>query len=263
MSILDHIFAHKRLEIERCKLAKPQTALETACSQAPAPGDFVKALMQKDGSSRQWPALIAEVKRASPSRGELAPGMDALQMAKIYQENGAAALSVLTDEMYFKGKLDDLRQVSSAGLGLPVLRKDFICDSYQVYEARSAGADAVLLIAAHLEVNLLHELHDLVRHLGMTPLVEIHNREELNIALECDPLLLGINNRDLHTFAVHLDTTLNLRPFVPAGICLVAESGIHTREDVACLAQAGVQAILVGEALVTAKDIAGKVRSLA
>lgn len=263
MSILDQIFAHKRTEVERCKLTKPQSVVEIESLRAPAPRDFVSALLQKDGAARRWPALIAEIKRASPSRGELAPKMDALNLAKIYSQNGAAALSILTEEKHFKGKLEDLRLISTSGLGLPILRKDFIFDPYQVFEARSAGADAVLLIAAYLDPSILRELHALIRQLDMSALVEVHNRQELDTALGCDPVLIGINNRDLHDFSVRMETTLNLRPLVPAGICVVAESGIHDRKDVDCLAQAGVQAILVGEALVTSGDIAAKVRSLA
>ncbi len=266
MSILDEIFAHKRVEVEARRKARPLAQVRQA-AEAAAPGvDFVKALRQA-AQERQSPALIAEVKCASPSRGLLAPDFDPLRLAALYQQNGAAAVSVLTDERYFKGHLDDLRQIaqafSSAGPRLPVLRKDFLLDPYQVYEARAAGADAVLLIAAYLDEACLRALHQLTLALHMTPLVEVHNRQELETALKLTPRLVGINNRNLHDFTVSLETTLRLRPLAPKEVCLVAESGIHTRQDVARLAAAGVDAILVGEALVTAPDTAAQVRALA
>lgn len=214
-------------------------------------------------SGRWWPALIAEVKRASPSRGLLRADFDPLSLARVYQQNGAAAISVLTDERYFQGSLEYLRQISLLEPRLPLLRKDFIFDAYQVYEARAAGADAILLIAAALPADLLQQLHELACELRMAPLVEVHTQEELQVAMDCGPRLIGINNRDLRDFRVDLETTLRLRPQVPAGVCLVAESGIHTNEEVARLAAAQVDAILVGEALVVAGDVGAAVRRLA
>jgi indole-3-glycerol phosphate synthase len=264
MTILDEIFIHKRAEIELRKQARPLAEIQAEAAQAPPPLDFVAALRcpRHDVSTAVSPALIAEVKRASPSRGLLAADFDPLRLARIYQENGAAAISVITDERYFKGHLETLRQIAALRPRLPLLRKDFICDPYQLYEARAAGADAALLIVAGLQPGLLRELHTLSSELGMAPLVEVHSLDELQVALACDPILVGINNRDLRDFSVSLDTTLRLRGEIPERICLVAESGIHTPEDVALLAAAGVDAVLVGEALVTASDIGAKVRSL-
>lgn len=267
MSILDEIFANKALEVERQKQLVPLEGLLAQIELLQPPLDFVEALQ---GKRLGLPALIAEVKRASPSRGLLASAFDPLSLARVYVENGASAISVLTDERYFKGHLDHLRQIAAeikgsrpAGHQVPLLRKDFIFDPYQVYEARCAGADAILLIVAALGPARLSELHALALQLGMVPLVEIHDRAELKIALDCDPRLLGINNRNLKDFTVDLKTTLQLRPLVPEAVCLVSESGIHTPEDVSLLAAVGVEAILVGEALVTAPDVASQVRSLA
>ncbi len=259
MSILTEIFAYKRQEVSErqkiCSLAEVRRAAEAA---AP-PADFVAALRARAAG---WPALIAEVKRASPSRGLLVENFDPLGLARIYREHGAAAISVLTDERYFQGRLEFLRQISALEPHCPVLRKDFICDPYQVYEARAAGADAVLLIAAHLDPGSLKDLHTLASELDMAALVEVHNQAELEIALACQAALVGINNRDLHTFSTRLETSLDLRPQVPPDVCLVAESGIHTRADVARLAAAGIDAILVGEALVVALDVAAQAREL-
>ena len=260
MSILDEIFAAKRQEVAARRAARPLEQLRAEAEQAPAPLDFIAALRRANAGGH--PALIAEVKQASPSRGLLARDFDPERLARIYQENGAAAISVLTDEPYFKGSLDYLRQIRALGLGLPLLRKDFICDPYQVYEARAAWADAVLLIAAYLDPQALHELHALINALGMAALVEVHNLAELQSVLPVGPALVGVNNRDLRDFTVRLETTLELRAHVPAPVCLVAESGIHTPADVTRLAQAGVNAILVGEALVTAPDTAQKTREL-
>ena len=260
MSILTEIFAYKRQEVSErqkiCSLAEVCRAAEAAVP----PADFVAALRARAAG---WPALIAEVKRASPSRGLLVEDFDPLGLASIYRENGAAAISVLTDERYFQGRLEFLRRISALEPHCPVLRKDFIYDPYQVYEARAAGADAVLLIAAYLDPDSLKDLHTLVGELGMAALVEVHNQAELEIALACRPALVGINNRDLHNFKTRLETSLELRAHVPPGVCLVAESGIHTRADVARLAAAGFDAILVGEALVVAPDVAARVRELA
>ncbi len=258
MSVLDEIFAHKRQEVTERKRVRPLEQLMAEADQAAPPLNFVAALRQADPK----PALIAEVKQASPSRGLLAPDFDPLRLAQLYLENGASAVSVLTDERYFKGHLDYLRQIRQLHPDLPLLRKDFIYDPYQVYEARAAGADAILLIAAALEAKVLFDLHQLARDLGLAPLVEVHTRAELEQVLPCRPVLVGVNNRDLHDFTVRLETTLALRPFAPAEVCFVAESGIHTPADVARLAQAGVDAILVGEALVVAADVAAQVRSL-
>jgi indole-3-glycerol phosphate synthase len=261
-TILDEIFAHTRSEVDVRKSRLPLADLRREAEAAPTPPDFIAAL----GSARDLhdsPALIAEVKLASPSRGALAAGADPVGLARVYAENGAAAVSVLTDEKYFGGRLDHLHRIHAALPGLPLLRKDFVCDPYQVYEARQAGASAVLLIAAHLDPGLLADLHALILAQGMAPLVEVHDRDEMQAALGLPGLrLLGVNNRDLRTFRVDLGTCLQLRPLVPPVICFVAESGIHSAEDVARLGAAGVDAVLVGEALVTASDIPAKVRDL-
>jgi indole-3-glycerol phosphate synthase len=261
MSILAEIFAYKQQEVAERQHVTPLDDVRRAAELAPPALDFSSALRANRKSG--LPGLIAEVKCASPSRGLLVKDFDPLALAQTFQQNGAAAISVLTDERYFKGHLDYLRAIAGLQPRLPLLRKDFICDPYQVYEARAAGADAVLLIAAHLDLSSMQELHSLICDLGMAALVEVHNREELDKAMQCQPQLIGINNRDLRDFTVNLDTTLSLRPYVPAEICLVAESGIHTREDITRLAQARVDAVLIGEALVVAADVAAKVRSLA
>lgn len=260
MTILDEIFAHKREEVAARKRVCPLDEIRRK-AEAAVPGlDFVAALRSQPAG---WPALIAEIKRASPSRGRLVENFDPLRLAQVYRENGAAAISVLTDEKFFEGSLDYLRQVAGLPGRPPLLRKDFVCDPYQVYEAREAGADAVLLIAAYLEHAVLGDLQALANQLGMAALVEVHSRAEIDRVLAFNPSLVGINNRDLRDFSVHLETTLSLRPAVPSGVCLVAESGIHTPEDVGKLALAGIDAILVGEALVTTADPAARVRSLA
>jgi indole-3-glycerol phosphate synthase len=264
MNILEQIFKEKHQEVEQQKNALPLADLQAGIEKAPPPLGFTAALQQKNGN---LPALIAEVKAASPSRGELISNFDPLRLACIYAENGAVAISVLTDQRYFRGKLKYLSEIA---LGLnqqslnrrpcPLLRKDFLFDPYQIYESRRNGADAVLLIAAALESETLYQLRRLAQELGMDALVEVHNPTELCKALDCGADLVGINNRDLSDFSVDLEITMRLRPLVPSSICLVAESGIRTPEDIRRLGSAGVDAVLVGEALVTAPDIAKTVR---
>lgn len=255
--ILAKILAQKRLEIA----ALDTLGLRRAAEAAPAPRDFLAALARRRNGLPV--ALIAELKRASPSKGILAPHLDLFQVADIYAENGAAAISVLTDEKFFLGSLETLRQLRNTQ-HLPLLRKDFIIDPSQIYEARAAGADAILLIAAALPGNThFADLHACARELGLTALVEVHNEAETERALKIPGLqLVGINNRNLSSFEVSLSVTERLRPLIPAEISVVAESGIFSAEDVARLAKANVDAILVGEALVTAPDIAAKVREL-
>lgn len=260
MSLLDEIFAHKRAELVERLASAPLAAVRAAAESAPPAPDFVAAVRRPAGAP---PRLIAEIKRASPSKGLLAGDFDPQRLARIYRENGAAAISVLTDGRYFRGSLEHLRQVAALQPRLPVLRKDFILDEYQVYEARAAGAGAVLLIAAQLPTGRLRELRSLAEALGMAALVEAHSASEVEAALQSGAGLVGINNRDLHTFTVDLETTLRLRPLIPAGVVVVAESGIRSRADVTRLADAGVDALLVGEALVTAPDTAARVRELA
>jgi len=266
MSILDEIFAHKRAEVAERQTTRPLARVRRAAERAAPPLDFIAALR----GSLVRPALIAEIKRASPSRGRLLADFDPGHLARVYRENGAAAISVLTDARYFQGHLDHLRALAEMRPRLPRLRKDFVCDPYQVYEARAAGADAILLIVASLSPALLGELHNLARCLGMAALVEVHTAAGLETALGCGAGLIGINNRNLHTFTVDLATTGDLCPMIPAEVCVVAESGIRSAHDVARLATLtrldgtpGVDAILVGEALVTAADVAARVRELA
>ena len=259
-NILEEIVAHKKMEIA----ALDVSALRRAAESAPAPRDFLAALSRRRIGLPL--SLIAELKRASPSKGILAPHLDLLQVADIYVENGASAISVLTNEKFFHGNLDTLRELRfTRSLSLPLLRKDFILAESQIYESRANGADAILLIAAALtDDSILANLHSLAIELGLTPLVEVHNEKETEWVLKLKGIrLIGINNRNLATFEVSLETTERLRRMIPADILVVSESGIFGARDVERLAKANVDAILVGEALVTAEDIAAKVRELA
>lgn len=265
MTILDDIIKYKRTEeLPKQKQLKEPAQVRAEAALAAKPLDFVAALRAKPGV-----ALIAEVKRASPSKGLLRHNFDALELATAYAQNGAAAISVLTDSRYFQGRLEYLSQIRSQlqaahGSARPaLLRKDFIFDAYQVYEARAAGADALLLIAAVLKDNEMADLLALTRKLGMAALIEVHNDEELARTLPLKPRLIGVNNRNLHDFSVDLNTCIELRQRVPADICFVAESGIHSAADVTRLAAEGIDAILVGEALVKSKKVGAKVRELA
>jgi indole-3-glycerol phosphate synthase len=268
MTILDRIVDYKRTgELPHRMRAQPLEAIKDRAGAAPPPRDFIAALR-----SRLDVALIAEVKRASPSKGMLRPDFDPIHMAATYAGSGATAISVLTDKPFFQGDLAYLTQIrtrldshppaSSQADVVPLLRKDFIIHPYQIYEARAAGADALLLIAAVLPDADLAKLLSLTNELGMTALIEVHDEQELRRVLPMAPRLVGVNNRNLHDFSVNLDTSLRLRPLVSPDICFVAESGIHTRADMAQLAAAGVDAALIGEALVTAPDIGAKVQEL-
>ncbi|MEA4908785.1 MAG: indole-3-glycerol phosphate synthase TrpC [Anaerolineaceae bacterium] len=259
MSRLDEILTYKRAELETRMAETPLAQLRRQAEDSPLPPDFMAALQRPPQGA---PRLIAEIKCASPSRGVLAHQFQPLQLARTYAANGAAAISVLTDEHFFRGGLHILRDVAALGLPTPLLRKDFILEEYQLYEARAAGASAALLIVAALEPQRLRALHALAADLGLAALVEAHNQAELEQALDLGAALVGINNRDLGTFTVSLETTVLLRPLVPAGVTVVAESGIFTTGDVERLAAVGVDAILVGEALVTAPDVAARVAEL-
>ena len=255
-TILDKIVATKRKEILRAKATVAADELRRRAADAPAVRDFFAAVAGPEEIS-----LIAEVKKASPSKGVIREDFDPVAIAGIYQRHGAACISVLTDEPYFQGSLDYLRRIR-AGVDLPVLRKDFIIDSYQVLEARAAGADAVLLIAECLDDPLLEELHDAIVDLGMTPLVELFEPGNLERVLDAGARLVGINNRDLRTFEVDLQHTLRLRRQIPDDRVVVGESGIRTRADVEMLQSAGVGAMLVGETLMADPDIAAAVDGL-
>lgn len=257
-NILTTILDQKRLEIA----ALDPLALRRAAESSPPPRDFLSAVTRRRNGLP--PALIAELKRASPSKGVLAPHLDLLEVADLYTQNGAAAISVLTDEKFFQGSLETLRQLRITNHQLPLLRKDFIIDESQIYEARTNGADAILLIAAALPDDAhFAALHECALSLGLTALVEVHDEAETERALKINGIrLIGINNRNLSSFEVSLATTERLRPMIPAGITIVAESGIFSANDVSRLQKADIDAILVGEALVTAPDIAAKVREL-
>ena len=256
-SILDEIVAAKRVELAESKTQVSLGDLEKAAGGQPRPLNLSGALL--GGGVR----LIAEVKKASPSRGLLMPDFDHLKLAETYAGNGAAAISCLTDAR-FQGELDHLRQIKETGASqrAPVLRKDFIFDPYQIVETRAAGADALLLIVAILEPGQLKELLEATQAHWMQCLVEVHDEGELDTALDAGAEIIGINNRDLHTFTTDLAVTERLAPLVPRGKQVVSESGIFTREHLRRLDRAGVSAALVGEALVTAQDVGEKVREL-
>ena len=261
MSILDEILDHKRGEVAAARESVPiERLLDAARSQAPARG-FARALRAAPGALA--PRLIAEIKKVSPAKGALNPDMDVRAMARLYEGAGAAAISVLTDEKYFKGHLDDLRAVRST-VALPVLRKDFVVDAYQLVEARAAGADAALLIVGAFDQPLtaIRSLLGTAREVGLDCLVEVHDEAELDVAIEAGAEVIGVNNRNLKTFEVALDVTERLAPRVPPTAILVSESGISTHGDAQRVRRAGASAILVGSAIVSAPDPAAKVREL-
>jgi indole-3-glycerol phosphate synthase len=258
-NILSQIIDHKRTEIA----ALDAQAIRHAAESSPAPRDFLAAIKRRRFGTR--PSLIAELKRASPSKGILAPHLDLFQVADLYTQNGAAAISVLTDEKFFMGKLETLRELRFTKKSeLPLLRKDFTIDEVQLYEARANGADAILLIAAALtDDKLFVDLHACALSLGLTALVEVHDEAETERALKLkDVKLIGINNRNLATFEVSLETTERLRPMISSDIAVVAESGIFTAADVERLSKINIDAILVGESIITSEDIPAKVREL-
>jgi indole-3-glycerol phosphate synthase len=255
-SVLETIVAAKRREIAAAQAAVPISQLERLAELAPAPRDFFSPLAA-GGPIR----LIAEVKKASPSAGLIRANFQPVSIATTYEDHGASCISVLTDGPHFQGSLDDLRAVRQA-VGLPVLRKDFILDSYQVVEARCAGADAVLLIAECLDDCQLRKLHNEIVALGMTPLVELYDPQNLPRVFDAGATLIGVNNRDLRTFHTDLEHTLRLRDRIPDQCVLVSESGIRTRADVERLQAAGVDAILVGETLMAAPDVGAAVDAL-
>ena len=262
-TILDRIVADKQEEVYRRRREVPLPVLEEAITGMPVPRDFAAALR------RTSLAVIAEIKKASPSKGVLREGLNPLAFARIYADAGAAAISVLTEERHFLGTMGSLAIIrhtldrergNGNGAVPPLLRKDFLFDPYQIYEARAYGADAVLLIAAILEQEQLAELIALTHDLGMAALVEVHDESELMLALSAGAQVIGINNRDLRTFHTDLAVTERLVPQIPAGKTIVSESGIHTRDDALRMQASGVHALLIGESLVTAKNPAAKLR---
>jgi indole-3-glycerol phosphate synthase len=249
--ILDKIVAVKHLEVAAAKKRKSLEAMRYDAESRVLTRDFVGALRAKIAAGK--PAVIAEVKKASPSKGVLRADFIPADIAQSYAEYGAACLSVLTDQQFFQGEIDFLKQ-ARASCQLPVLRKDFMVDAYQVYESRAMGADCILLIAACLTDAQMKEFEGIARSLDMAVLVEVHGGDELDRALQLKTPLIGINNRNLKTFEVSLDTTLSLKARVPADRLLVTESGIITRDDVLRMGAAGVNAFLVGEAFMRAPE---------
>ena len=255
-TILEKIVATKRQEIAAARQTSSEQDLQSALADAPPVRDFFAAL-NGAGPIR----LIAEVKKASPSAGVIRPDFDPVAIAQTYEAHGAACISCLTDSEYFQGSLDYLSQIRGQ-VSIPVLRKDFLIDRYQLLEARVAGADAVLLIAECLDDCQLRSLHNEALELGMTPLVEFYDPENLERVLEAGAKLIGVNNRNLHTFEVDLEHTLRMKQRVPDDCLLVGESGIKTNADVRRLQDGGVGAILVGESLMRNPDIGAAVDSL-
>jgi indole-3-glycerol phosphate synthase len=256
MTVLDRIVASKRREIEERRAHTPEGELESRVAEAPPVRDFRAALERGPGVQ-----IIAEVKKASPSAGILRADFEPVAIARTYERHGAAALSVLTDEPFFQGSLAYLSAIRSA-VTTPLLRKDFILDRYQLLEARLAGADAVLLIAEILDDEQLSRLLGQTRELKMQALVEFYEPENLERVLAAGARLVGVNNRDLRTFATRLDHTLEVAARLPADCCLVSESGIRTRQDIVRLEAAGVKAALIGETLMRAPDVRAKLDEL-
>ncbi len=253
-TILDRILTAKQAVIAALR---PQiTVLRAEAESAPPVRDFAAALR------RNTVALIAEVKQASPSKGVLIDPFDPVALATIYADNGASALSILTDEPFFMGHLDHLI-AARAEVAIPVLRKDFLIDEAQIYQARAVGADAALLIVMALEDGQLRDLHALIVGLGMSALVEVHNEAECERALRAGARMIGVNNRDLRTFHEDLNTTARVAALVPGDVILVAESAMRTADDVAAMGQHGADAALVGEGLLKAADVAAQVRAFA
>lgn len=254
--ILQTIVEHKRTEIEAARARRPLAELQAALSSAPPVRGFVESLANASGMG-----LIAEVKKASPSAGLIRADFDPVKIAKIYEAHGANCLSVLTDEKYFQGHLDFLTAARNA-VGIPVMRKEFIIDPYQVLEARVAGADCILLIAECLDDCRMRELYFQASDLGMDVLIEIHESENLERVLKLDPPIIGINNRNLRQMKTDLAHTLDLADKIPPGTLLVSESGIKTNADVVRLHNGGAKAILVGESLMRSPDIGQAVDEL-
>ncbi len=254
--ILDTIVAHKREELKRDEERTPFQTLKSEIPDLPPTRDF-KASLTVPGAVN----LIAEVKRKSPSKGIIREDFDPVKIAKTYAGNGASAISVLTDHEFFGGDLSFLSAIRNA-VNVPLLRKDFTIDEYHIYQARAAGADAVLLIVGILPPEQLREFIGVAKHLNLAALMEVHTQTELDIALDVGADIIGINNRDLKTFHTDIATSFHLRKSIPKDKIVVSESGIYTREDVIRLGEADMDAILVGESLMRSVDIGGKVRAL-
>ncbi len=257
--ILQRILTVKAAEVAAAQAARSLAAVRAAAADAAAPRDFTAALRKRVAAGKS--AIIAEIKKASPSKGLLRPDFDPAAIAASYEKHGAACLSVLTDAQFFQGAADDLVRARAA-CALPVLRKDFMINPYQIYEARALGADCILLIVAALDDARMHELEAVAHALGMAVLVEVHDSAELERALALKTPLLGINNRNLRTFDTRLETTLGLLETIPAGRLVVTESGILAAADVARMRAGGVHAFLVGEAFMRATDPGAELQRL-
>jgi indole-3-glycerol phosphate synthase len=258
--ILKKIVAYKQEEVAMAKTAVPISDLKARISDLEdVPRGFERHL--REAADSNWTAIIAEVKKGSPSRGIIRQDFDPLEIAEIYQNNGATCLSVLTDEKFFLGHLRFLALIRET-VSLPLLRKDFICDPYQIYEARSAGADAILLITAMLNLQQLREFHAIARDIHLDVLLEVHDEEELETALQTSCTLIGVNNRNLRTFETDLGITVRLARMMPADRLLVAESGINSRADIVRLLGEGANAFLIGESLMRESDIGAKLQEM-
>ncbi|MBT8124976.1 MAG: indole-3-glycerol phosphate synthase TrpC [Gammaproteobacteria bacterium] len=257
--ILTKIIEHKKTELVERKLHMPLEKMQDMAKDAPSPRGFERALRGAQAAKR--PGVIAEIKRASPSKGILRENFNPMEIAAGYQMNGASCVSVLTDTEFFKGSCAIL-ELARKTCFLPMLRKDFIIDTYQVYETRAVDADCLLLIVAALEDEQMAELYALGRELRLDILVEVHNEEEMDRALKLEPTMIGINNRDLHTFDLSLDTTFKLLTKVPDHCHVVTESGIHTKSDVVLMMENGVNSFLVGEAFMVAENPGAKLKEL-
>ncbi len=255
MTVLDEIVAHKREEVAAARVAVPLDAVCARAEAAPAARDFAAAVTGPPVR------IIAEIKRASPARGDIRADADPAAIARTYAQGGAAAISVLTDRRYFGGSDDDFQDVRGA-VGLPVLRKDFVVDPYQVYQARALHADAVLLIAGTVGAADLMRLARLTAELGMTALFEVHTEPQVDEVLAAGARVVGVNNRDLRTLAVDLGTTARLRPRIPTGVVVISESGIETADDIARVCREGIDAVLVGTALMASSEPAAHLRRL-
>jgi indole-3-glycerol phosphate synthase len=258
--ILKKIVAHKIEEVAFAKAAASVEELKTRIADLEdTPRGFERHL--REAAASDWTAIIAEIKKGSPSKGVIREGFDPLEIAEIYQDNGATCLSVLTDEKFFMGHLRYLALIRET-VSLPLLRKDFICDPYQIYEARAAGADAILLIASMLDLQQLRDFHAVAKDIHLDVLLEVHDEAEMDVALQTGCSLIGVNNRNLRTFATDLGATGRLARMMPADRLLVAESGINERADIIRLQADGAKAFLIGESLMREADIGLKLQGL-